>query len=473
MSGPILIADLFCGAGGTSAGAVRALNRLGLAHELVCVNHWAVAIETHTRNHPEARHHCVDLATARPEAIVPEGRLDLLVASPTCTYHSRARAGKPTTDQQRMDPWHVVTWATSLEVDRIMVENVPEFMDWGPVDAETGKPDPSRRGEYFGAWIAALEAIGYDVESRILNCADYGDATTRQRFFLLGRRRGRPIRWPSPSHAPAEKAAALGRRPWRPAREIIDWSLPSESIFTRARPLSEKTLARIAAGLAKFGGAAAEPFLVVLRNHCDARGLDPGSWPGAGLPPADANLQGSLTGSPPAMVIGQHGGATARPVDRPVPTIATLGAVSLVEPFMVPNFGERDGQPPRVHALDDPLPTVTSRGAGNLIQPMLTAYYGANAGCKPVTEPMDTVTTKDRFGLVEPDAGPPVDIRYRMLQPHELAGAMSFDADYDFAGTKTEIKRQIGNAVPTRTAEALIGAAFAEEAGGAGGRAAA
>jgi hypothetical protein len=108
--------------------------------DLVCVNHWDRAIETHKRMHPEARHYCQDVASARPIECVPEGRLDLLMASPTCTYHSRARGGRPTSDQQRMDPWHVVTWLTELRVERLLVENVPEFVDWGPVDPRTGKP---------------------------------------------------------------------------------------------------------------------------------------------------------------------------------------------------------------------------------------------------------------------------------------------------------------------------------------------
>jgi len=453
MSGPVLIADLFCGAGGTSSGAVAALTRLGIPHELVCVNHWPVAIETHAANHPEARHHCVDISTARPELIVPEGRLDLLMASPTCTHHSRARAGKPTGDQQRMDPWCIVTWCTSLRVDRICIENVPEFMEWGPVDDSTGKPDPARKGEYYIAWCAALRAIGFDLEVRILNCADYGDATTRRRFFLLGSRVG-PVRWPSPSHAPRDRADSLGLLPWRPAREIIDWSVPSESIFTRKKPLSPNTLKRIAHGLVKYSGASAEPFLIVLRNHAASRGLD--------LPLPTVTTSGNHVGLVQPMVLGQHGGSTARPVDQPVPTIATLGAQSLIQPFMTPIFGDRTGQQPRVLNIDDPAPTVPGNGAAGLVEPLLAPYYGSGSGqtAKPVSEPMDTVTTKDRFGLIEPDAGPPVDIRYRMLQKHELAGAQSFPPDYVFKGNTTEIKKQIGNAVPCRTAEALTFAFF-------------
>jgi DNA (cytosine-5)-methyltransferase 1 len=100
---------------------------MGLKMELVCVNHWGVAIETHKKNHPEARHYVQDISTVRPHLMVPEGYLDLLMASPTCTHHSVARGGKPTSDQQRSDPWHIITWLTELRVKRLIIENVWEF----------------------------------------------------------------------------------------------------------------------------------------------------------------------------------------------------------------------------------------------------------------------------------------------------------------------------------------------------------
>jgi DNA (cytosine-5)-methyltransferase 1 len=140
----ILVADLLCGAGGSSTGCQRALEDMGLKMELVCVNHWGVAIETHKKNHPEARHYVQDIATVRPHLLVPEGYLDLLMASPTCTHHSVARGGKPTSDQQRSDPWHIITWLTELRVKRLIIENVWEFCGWGPVDPRTGKPIPAR-----------------------------------------------------------------------------------------------------------------------------------------------------------------------------------------------------------------------------------------------------------------------------------------------------------------------------------------
>src|SRR6266446_6337943 len=269
-----LVADLFYGAGGSSAGARRVLGRLGFQMKLVAVNHWNVAIETHSRNHPEARHYCQDVNTVKPTEVVPEGKLDLLMASPTCTYHSRARGGKPINDQGRMDPWAIVHWCTELRVRRLLVENVPEFVDWGPLDLRTGRPIKRRRGEYFRAWTAALQGAGFKLDWRVLNTADFGDATTRERFFLMARSDGKRVHWPDPTHSRAGEADLLGhgRHKWRAAREIIDWSIEGRSIFDRKRPLSRKTLARIYAGGVKFRWPA--PFLVILRNHMDAQSLD-------------------------------------------------------------------------------------------------------------------------------------------------------------------------------------------------------
>lgn len=218
----MLIGDLFCGAGGLSNGAKRAMRQLDLPVKLIGVNHWPVAIETNRRNHREDadRIHCADLESALPLTLVPEGRLDLLIAAPSCVFHSRARGGRPVHDQQRMDPWHVVRWCTELRVTRILVENVPEFMDWGPCSLVTGRPIPSRRGEYFRAWVAALEAVGFKVDWKVVCCAHFGDPTTRRRFFLIGRSDGKRLTWPEFTHdrvavptcwAPGSAGAARAR----------------------------------------------------------------------------------------------------------------------------------------------------------------------------------------------------------------------------------------------------------------------
>lgn len=515
------IVDLFCGAGGLSEAASLALKELKRPYKLRCLNHWPLAIETHKANHPEAEHFCQDIAAARPIVVVPEGYLDLLIAAPTCTYHSRARGGRPTSDQQRMDPWHIITWLTELRVKRLLLENVPEIIDWGPVDARTGRPLKRRRGEYFAAWIAAIEALGFRVQWRMQVCADYGDATTRKRFILQARSDGKRIEWPEPTHAkvvddaaPRLFAPAIKVQPWRPARDCIDWSIPGQSIFGRKQPLSAKTILRIHAGVTKF--AWPEPFLVILRQHMAARSIN--------LPMPTITAGGSHIGIAQAFIMPQQSANPSRDVTMPLPAATTIPRIGLVEPFVL-----AQAQGGVAREIREPLPTIPGGGAHALLAP----YYGSGSGlsCGTVNEPMPTISTKDRFGLVVPithtkagnncrsvdqpfqtlttakggelafvtaafgerdgqsprvhsieepvptvlaqgrinlavaandDAGRIYDIHYRMLASHELAAAHSFNAGrrYVFKGNKTQVNKQIGNSVPVLTGKAHVSAVF-------------
>lgn len=483
------VVDLFCGGGGTSTGAMNAAARLGMKVQLCAVNHWEIAIETHARNHPGAKHLCKAIDQIRPREAV-RGAVDLLLASPECTHHSIARGGKPINDQSRMSAWEVIRWAAELLPRRIIVENVREFQTWGPIGAQ-GQPLKSRKGETFAAWCQALRSLGYRLETRELNAANFGGATTRERLFVQAVRGRAPILWPAPSHAQCAGEATLfdsGMKPWKPAREIIDWSLPSQSIFTRPKPLAPATLDRIAAGLRKFGGKAAEPFLVILRHNGWANSAN------APLPTITAG--GNHFGLVEPFIVPQFQSARPRTTEEPLSTLTTTSrGVGLVQPFLVPFFGERPGQAPRTHSVSTPMPTVTGQGAGALVQPfilplnhgrldfrshsmerpmpgittvdawgmiepLIVEYYGTG-DAESVASPLRTVTTKDRFGLAEFAGGAYLDIRFRMLQPHELAAAMGFPAGYYFHGNREQKVKQIGNAVQVDQAEALCLAAIA------------
>lgn len=576
----LTVADLFCGAGGMSTGAERALRELGLRMNLVGVNHWPIAIETNRRNHPDhaARIACANLESALPLDHVPEGALDLLMAAPSCVFHSRARGGRPVHDQQRMDPWHVVRWCTELRVKRLLIENVPEFVDWGPCSLVTGRPIPSRKGEYFRAWVAALQAIGFRLDWRVLCCADYGDPTTRRRFFLIGRSDRGPLEWPEPSHARAGTADLLGTRArWRGAREVIDWNMTGASIFTRKRPLKPNTIRRILAGAVKYSWPmpyvdalqalldGREPRLTFPRAEAIERGLVAPDGLGIVLATASGGAARDLDQPLPTITTGGAGGArpgcarpqlveplivmrtnsdggrTSRPIDEPLPTICTAGGGFFAEPLIVPVSNSSNKAPPR--STSEPIRTVTTAKGGDqaMAVPLVAPYYGGGSGltAASVVEPVPSVTTKARFGLAEPvvmrgnvgtgrtrdmrsadepmptitaseslafalpvthqgdarthDLGDPlptvtganrgelglaqaahevadevrIDVNYRMLHWRELARATSFDDEghvYDFAGTATEITKQIGNAVPGRTAKALVRALMAGRA---------
>lgn len=481
----ITAADLFCGAGGTSSGLHNACVRLGYDLRLVAVNHWEIAISTHKENHPDARHICATIETVNPREAIPSGHLDILVASPECTHHSIARGGKPVSDQLRASAWHILRWIELLRIDNILIENVREFRDWGPTCAN-GKPVKRRKGETYQAFLSALRSMNYTVEDRVLNAADYGDPTSRSRLFIMARRGKKKIVWPSPTHGDTAGPDLFGNtvNPYRTAREIIDWNLPGESIFRRRKPLSKATLNRIAAGLKKYGGKNAEPFLVMLYGTNDVRSVDrPTPTITAGgnhiglcspfvihtnhsggdrahnidkpLPTVTCGHRGEMALIEPFLLQQQSCGSP-RTVDQPVPTIATKGAIALVEPFVIPIDNASNGAS-GARSVHDPLGTIITQSRFGLCEPFITKYYGSAKGAVSINKPLDTVTTTDRFGLVEPyRSGDNVyDIRFRMLQPHELAAAMSFDQDYKFTGNKTDQIKQIGNAVPVRTAEAL------------------
>lgn len=498
----ILAADLFCGAGGTSTGLLQAAELLGRKVELTAVNHWERAVETHAANHPRANHICQDLTRVRPAEVVPGGRLDLLVASPECTHHSTARGGKPKNDQSRASAWIVLEWVNALRVDRVLIENVPEFVSWGPIGAD-GRALKSQRGKTFVAFIDALKSSGYRVEWKVLNSANYGAAQCRRRLFIQAARGRLPIRWPSPTNDRDPSPGLFGQLPkWRAAREVIDWSLVGGSIFTRKRPLSENTLARIEAGLRKFCGGVAEPFIVAM-NYMRERGHDWRRVQSVDKPLQTVTATGNRFGLVQPFLVpanyGERNGQSPRThdVNEPLPTIVGGGSHAIVEPFLLhtthhgadrinsiggplptvtgANRGEqalvqpfilphRQFEQMDVDSIDSPLRTITAtNGQMNaLVEPFITPFYGTSLAAS-IREPMPTVTCKDRFGLVEPRSGQVgIDIGFRMLQPHELKAGMGFPSDYKITGNRSEQVRQIGNAVEVNQARELCAAALKE-----------
>lgn len=427
--------DLFCGAGGTSTGLAQACKRRGYKLRLLAINHWEIAIATHETNHTHAEHLCMNVDQVDPRKVVPTGKLDLLIASPECTHHSNARGGRPMNDQSRASAWLVLRWCEALDIKNVLIENVPEFESWGPLGTN-GRPLKKRKGETFLAFLNALKSLGYNVDYKILNAANYGDPTTRRRLFILARKGRRQIEWAEPTHTPDGATTLFGKtKKWRAAREIIDWEQKGESIYQRKKPLSENTMRRIMAGLKKFGGAS---FIVPFFGEY------------AGKAPRIGIAQ-------PFIVPLNHGknDIRAHDVDKPMPTITSVDAWGLCEPYLVAFHGG-DGNEKRTHSVDEPVPTLDTQNRFGLAEPYLVEFHKSDEGVQSVDKPLPTQTTKDRFALVQPQAhGAVLDIRFRMLTPKELAKAMSFPDDYKFAGNREQVVKQIGNAVAVKTAEAL------------------
>jgi len=516
-----LIVDNFAGGGGASLGIELAVNR----PVDVAVNHDREAIAMHKANHPQTKHYCEDVFSVDPVKATGGKPVGLAWFSPDCTYHSKARGGKPFRDRNKARrrrglAWVVIKWAKLVKPRVIMLENVEEFQDWGPLQ-EDGTPCPIRKGLTFRRWKKQLENLGYKVECRELRACDYGAPTIRKRLFVIARRDGLPIVWPEPTHG-------KGLKPYRTAAECIDWSLPCPSIFERERPLAEATLRRIAKGMFRYVINAKEPFIVTC-NHGkpgfrgqginepmktitasrDAHGLvmpyvltnttgHPGApvtdpmrtvttgghhalvsafltkFRGRSIGSASAEPLHTVTskGTPGVVTafLAQHNtGMTGHDARKPLSTITARGTQQqLVAAHMI----NLKGSDRRMSAADDPAPTVTAGGYHiGEVRAFLIKYYGTDQDPQ-LREPLHTVTTKDRFGLVTVQGEDYIiaDIGMRMLQPRELYRAQGFPDAYQIDAmvngrplTKTAQVRMCGNSVSPVVATALVRANFKHE----------
>lgn len=424
-----LIIDNFAGGGGASTGIEMALGR----SPDIAVNHDREAVRLHKVNHPRTHHLCEDVFDVDPKAVCQGRRVALAWFSPDCTFFSKARGAKPFRDRDRARKRRglagvVIRWAKAVRPRVIMLENVEEWLDWGPL-APDGLPDPLKRGFSFRRWRSQLERAGYVVELRQLRACDYGAPTTRKRLFVIARSDGQPIVWPEPTHGPGRAV------PYRTAAECIDWSIPCPSIFERKKPLAEKTMARIARGIRRFVLDSPNPFIVPLTRWGDgdrARGMgdlfptvttahrgeialvepflartDQHKSHASCVYPATDPLRTVTTGGShavvaPTLVRTAHGDVDRKGKKRgkgdphivePLPTVCASLDYGLVAPTLVQTgHGERKGQKPRSLDLHSPLGTVVAGGQKHaLVSAHLSKLYGTSTGAS-MHEPAPTVT---------------------------------------------------------------------------------
>ncbi len=508
-----IVVDFFAGGGGASEALRQALGR----DPDVAVNHDADALGMHAANHPFTRHMKADVYAVNILREVAGRLVGWFHGSPDCTHFSQAKGGQPRSRSTRSLSWVMIKVAGRLArhglAPRIIsLENVRQILTWCPLiakrDKATGRvirldgtvappgertplreqfliPDKKRAGSIWRQFGAALRALGYVVEWRILRACDYGAGTSRERLFLIARRDGEPIRWPKPTHGPGRT------HPYVTAADCIDWSIPCPSIFKRKKPLADATQRRIARGVMRYVVEAAEPFIVQCAN-ASANGIAPTSeplgvvtaWPKggahavvaptlvqtgygerAGQAPRALDLQSPLGtvvggGAKHALVTallagvgGRAGDTEPRPVNQPGYTVTAKADCAVVTAFLEQaNGGGENGNPARARGADEPVSSITASGsqqrlvtaslaalsheheAGALrVAAFLINYYG-NGAPRDLRESLDTVTTRDRLALVTVTIkGTPyviVDIGLRMLKPRELYRAQGFPADY-------------------------------------------
>jgi DNA (cytosine-5)-methyltransferase 1 len=461
-----IIIDNFAGGGGASTGIEFAT---GLP-VTVAINHDKDAIIMHKANHPLTKHYCESVWDVDPVEICKGRKIALAWFSPDCKHFSKAKGGRPVDKKVRGLAWVTLRWASlpqNLKPRVIILENVEEFQAWGPVIKGTGKPDPAQKGRTFVAFVNALKRNGYQVEWRELQACDYGAPTIRKRFFLVARSDRQPICWPKPTHGP-------GRKPYRTAAEIINFSLPCPSIFDTkeeimtkhglkaVRPLAEATLRRIAKGCQKFVVDEVSPFILSHNN---------------------SNVPGSIHLAKPFLT-SYHAQKTenesrGQDIHKPVPTIDTNPRYALVTAFISKYFS--GGYKGSGIDLRKPLPTVTAVDHNALVTSHLCVMRNNMYG-KDLREPMPTQTVREHFaevrtflkrygsaddkiGIVNVEGQDYYigDIGIRMLTPRELFDAQGFPHDYviehDQTGKpypKMKQTARCGNAVPPPFAEALV-----------------
>ena len=423
-----MIIDCFAGGGGASVGIEMALGR----PVDIAINHDTDAILMHKTNHPDTLHLTEDIFRVDLKKYVKGRHVSLMWASPDCTSHSKAKGGKPRERGLRILPWDAYKHARTILPDVILMENVEEIQQWGPLDAE-GHPIKERQGEDYQKFITAMKSLGYVFDCRELVAADYGAPTTRKRWYAIFRRDGREIVWPVPTHF-------KDREPrWKACGNYIDWSDLGKSIFDRKKPLADATMKRIANGIRKYIIDNPSPYIV--RNK-----------------------------EAVAFLIQYHGEtkegeSRGQLLTDPIKTIDTSNRYGLVTAFITKFYKSGTGQ-----KCNEPLHTITtSPGHFGLISAFLIKYYGSGGSCQSVDRPLDTITTKDRFGLVnvaldiQGEKYILKDIFLRMLKPEELKLMQGFPKDYiidrDYNWKPYPIAKQvarIGNSVVPIMAQKLV-----------------
>lgn len=407
-----LIVDLFCGAGGTTTGFELAnINGTGIAKVIACVNHDHKAIKSHWQNHPDVKHFEEDIRvldlTELKEVVkwwqerYPDAYL-VLWASLECTNFSKAKGGQPRDADSRTLADHLHRYIEALNPDYIQIENVVEFMSWGPLD-EKGKPISKKNGQDYIRWKKSIDERGYYNDFRELNSANFGAFTSRNRLFICFARPSLPIIWPEATHAKnPEKATLFGAalQKWNPVKEKLQLEKRGASIFDRKKPLSGRTLDRIYAGLLKYVAKGDTAFLKKYYSGRPAGKVTSLDSPAGTIKTIDGQaLVQTISILKYNSINGKTGIHNPPSIDESLPTITTQGRLGIVQgEFLQHHYGNGF-----TTSLDNPLPTITTKDRAALVQPemFIDKHYGKSAQHQSIDQPAGTILPTDKHRLVQ------------------------------------------------------------------------
>lgn len=412
------IADNFAGGGGASEAIRQAFGR----DPDIAINHCGEALSMHSANHPTTRHIREDVFLVDPLREIGDGPLGAAWFSPTCTHFSRAKGFNILDQTTRGLAWVVLKWGVVLAPRLIFLENVEEFLTWGPLD-DKGRPIKQHKGRTFQAFVMALTTglpkdhpdmaeiratlgddfplgrivagLGYKVEWRVLRACDFGAGTIRKRLFMVMRRDGIAIRWPEPTHGdPNSKEVKSGKLlPFVTAADCIDWSIPCRSIFNRKKPLADATLRRVGRGFERYVKDAVRPYIV---------GFGGAAY--AGKPVSADQPLGTLTTENrraivvPSLVQYYKSGSQNVAIDRPAPTIVTKDRMGVTCAYLAKHYKGVVGA-----SVEQPAPTVTTQDHSSVVTAHLVGIDNKSNGVRDVWDvqrPLGTIVTENRHAVV-------------------------------------------------------------------------
>lgn len=438
----LIVVDLFCGFGGTTLG----FEESGVAKVIACVNHDPKAIKSHWLNHSSVEHFEEDITTLYGcdklgvlfvsekikklkrlvdvyRAFYPKAKV-ILWASLECTNFSKAKGGQPRNADSRTLAEHLKYYIEILDSDYIQIENVVEFMSWGPLD-KNGKPISRKNGRDWVRWRNQICTVyNYRDEWREMNSADYGAYTSRNRLFGIFAKPNLPISFPKPTHQKKQKTGDLfgSLEKWKPVKEVLDLNDEGKSIFNRKKPYSERTLERIYQGLLRF--ATKEKRFSI--NHK------------SGHPQSKSKSieepSGTITTTPKlnlcSYIVSQNYNNTPQNIDNPSPTIT---ANRKWHYFVNPSYKGN------ISTVQNPCPVIVARQDKSQLSLMVL-----ESGMLINIESQSETTKKILKFMIENEIS---DIKMRPFKVKEMLKIQGFPENYKMIGTQEDHKRFIGNSV--------------------------
>lgn len=434
--------DLFCGAGGTSSGIHFSGDDVEV---LACVNHDKNAIESHQLNHPKTHHFTEDIRdfdvvdkinnlVAQVKKREPFAMFNLW-ASLECTNHSKAKGGQSRDADSRSLANHMEMYLKEIDFDCFYVENVKEFLDWGPLMVKRkldstelmsnlildkkGKyinvPVPHLKGMFYKEWVKSIIKLGYHYDYKVLNAADFGSYQSRDRLFIQFTKLACYIEWPEQTHCKivTENLFNNHLKQWNSVKTILDLKDEGKSIFERKKPLVDKTLDVIYKGILKALKEKEKIFLYKYYGTGD--NYNSINNPAGTVTTKDrfAKIQ---------LIFNQYKTGNTSSIELPSTTVTTTPKQNLLTFILNPSYGGHST------SINRPCPTVVAR------QDKAPLYL--------------IHVLMEEYGII--------DIKMRMLKIPELLQIQGFPKDYKLVGTQTEQKKYIGNAVEVNMAKALI-----------------